>query len=155
MDLSEEPEPAPPRKVRRKVRCMCFYLSYVRQKITYGLLLVSPTPSVQSIDGSSDDGASTSPPASLRAGPSNARRGSAEAPDPILVFIRPLSLGKKHADALRAHGIHTKEHLDDLRELDLGTLQDVLGKVLVDSRQFSLLEWMKLRSAILKRNDED
>lgn len=120
-----------------------------------GWLSVSPTPSVQSIGGSSDDGSSTSPPTSPRAGPSNARRGSAEAPDPILVFIRPLNLGKKHADALRAHGIHTRAHLYDLRELDLGTLQDVLGKVLVDSRQFSLLEWMKLRSAILKCNDED
>lgn len=123
------------------------------------MLLVSPTPSpsVQSIGGSSDDGSSTSPgpPISQRAGPSNARRGSAEAPDPILVFIRPLDLGEKHADALRAHGIQKKAHLDDLRELDLGTLQDVLGKVLVDSKQFTLLEWMKLRSAILKCNDED
>lgn len=116
---------------------------------------VSPTPSVQSIGGSSDNGSSTSIPAPSRAGPSNTHQDLAQERDPILAFIEPLNLGKKHADVMRAHGIQTEEHLDDLRELDLGTLQDVLGKVLVDSKQFSLLEWMKLRSAILKRNDED
>lgn len=144
-------------RIRRGVKCavrlMADRLLSFLQKVTDTFLsLVSPTPSVQSIGRSSEDGSSTS---SSRAGPSNVHRGLAEVHDPVLTFIQPLKLGKKHADILRAHGVETEEHLDDLRALDLGTLQDVLGKALVESKQFSLLEWMKLRSAIVKRNDED
>lgn len=67
----------------------------------------------------------------------------------------PLSLGEKHVAVLKGHGITTEKDIDDLSKLDLETLQDVLGKVLTDSKVFTTMEWMKLRSAIRKYGHKD
>ena len=125
---------------------------------------VTPTPSIQSISSSTEDEAGSphqvSPPPPPRAGPSNEAReqhvinlGVKGAP--VLQFIVPLGLGKEHAATLQRHGIKTKQDIDDMSKLDLETLQDVLGKVLTDSKVFTTMEWMKLRSEIRKHSHKD
>lgn len=67
----------------------------------------------------------------------------------------PLNLGTEHVAVLQRHGIATEQDIDDLSKLDLETLHNVLGKVLTDSKVFTTMDWMKLRSAIRKYCHKD
>ncbi|KAA1467852.1 hypothetical protein DENSPDRAFT_356507 [Dentipellis sp. KUC8613] len=92
------------------------------------------------------------PSSSKRSKTSQSRKRAAPAPqDDVQQFLRMLDLSSDtHLEAFNAAGIRTEEDLASLKEMSQETLDTVLKDALV-SKGFSVLEWMKLREALLKK----